>query len=49
MNQLETARIKTAAGSMKFGKALSLGIDRGPSWSVDDVLEHLGIAKPEAA
>ena len=45
----ERAGLRAAAAAIKLGKAGTLGLDRGGTWTVDDVLSRLGLAKSEAA
>ncbi|MGI9503575.1 MAG: DUF1376 domain-containing protein [Geminicoccaceae bacterium] len=49
MKLVEAARIKTNAGHMKIGKTSAVGLARGPTWTVADVLRALGLTKSEAA
>ena len=49
MKIVERARIKSDAAMMKCGKVENLGLSRGETWTVDDVLVGLGIKEPEAA
>lgn len=49
MNTLEMGRFKMAADQLKIGKVQSIGVERGETWAIADVLRLLGLSKREAA
>lgn len=49
MNTLEMGRFKMAADQLKIGQVQSIGLERGETWAIADVLRLLGLSKREAA